>query len=83
MKPINDSVIIRPEKEKTSLGNGLVIPDSAREKPQKGVIISLGDKVTELKEGDKVAYGKYAGTVINYNGEELLILRQTDIFFID
>ncbi|NLH22901.1 MAG: co-chaperone GroES, partial [Bacteroidales bacterium] len=70
----------------TKTASGLYIPDTAKEKPQKGKIVAAGsgkkDEPMELKEGDMVLYGKYAGTEINIDGEEYLIMRQSDVLAI-
>ena len=86
MKPINDRVVVKsaPAEEKTS--GGIIIPDTAKEKPQKGEVISVGpgkDGIAmTVKKGDIVLYGKYAGQEINHNGEDFLIMREDDILVI-
>lgn len=86
MQPINDRVIVKqlPAEEKTI--GGIIIPDNAKEKPQKGVIIAVGrgkdDVPMEVKIGDTVLYGKYAGQEITHEGQEYLVMRQDDIFVI-
>lgn len=86
MQPINDRVIVKqlPAEEKTI--GGIIIPDNAKEKPQKGVIIAVGrgkdDIPMEVKIGDTVLYGKYAGQEITHEGQEYLVMRQDDIFVI-
>ncbi len=86
--PLGDRVVVRPEaaEEKTSFG--LFIPDTAKEKPQKGVVVAAGPGRYEngtkidmtVKEGDKVLYGKYAGSEVQIDGEDLMIMRESDIF---
>ena len=88
IRPLHDRVVIkRMEEERTSPG-GIVIPDSATEKPVKGEVIAVGNgKVTDsgdvraldLKAGDKVLFGKYSGTEVKVDGDELLVMREDDI----
>ncbi len=86
MKPINDRVVVQAAAaDKTSKG-GIIIPDTAKEKPQKGKVIAVGPgkdgiKPT-VKKGDTVLYGKYAGQEINYEGKDYLIMREDDILVI-
>jgi chaperonin GroES len=83
LKPLNDRVIIQLlEEEKTTAG-GIIIPDTAKEKPQKGKIIAVGpgkkDQKPAVKKGDVVLYAKYAGTEFKFGADELIILREDDI----
>jgi len=84
LKPLADRVIIEaaPAEEKTA--SGIIIPDTAKEKPQKGKVIAIGtgkkDEPMTVKVGDTVLYGKYAGTEIQVDGKEYLIMRENDIF---
>ncbi len=89
LKPLGDRVILRAiEEEETTVG-GIVLPDTAKEKPQKGKVLAVGDgKVNEdtgkrtpldVSEGDEVLYSKYGGTEIKVDGEELLVLRESDV----
>jgi len=88
IRPLHDRVVVkRMEEERTSAG-GIVIPDSATEKPQKGEIIAVGNgKITDsgdvraldVKVGDQVLFGKYAGTEIKVDGEDVLIMKEEDI----
>ena len=86
IKPIADRVVVEaaPAEEKTA--SGLYIPDTAKEKPQRGTVVAVGNgKVDEpmtVKVGDEVLYGKYAGTEINHDGKEYLIMRESDIYAI-
>lgn len=86
IKPLADRVIVEvsPAEEKTA--SGLIIPDTAKEKPQKGTVVAVGegkkDEPITVKVGDTVLYGKYAGTEINVDGKEFLIMRESDIFAI-
>jgi chaperonin GroES len=87
IKPLGDRVLVRPDaaEEKTSFG--IIIPDTAKEKPQRGTVVAVGAGKIEnavkidmsVKEGDKVLYGKYAGTEITVDGEDLMIMRESDI----
>ena len=88
LKPLHDRVIIkRMEEEKVSAG-GIVIPDSATEKPIKGEIVAVGEgkaldngsvRALKVKAGDKVLFGKYSGTEVKVEGEELVLLREDDV----
>ena len=84
LKPLADRVIVEvaPAEEKTA--SGLIIPDTAKEKPQKGKVVAVGtgkkDEPMTVKVGDKVLYGKYSGTEITHDGKEYLIMRESDIF---
>lgn len=86
LTPLADRVIVEvaPAEEKTA--SGLIIPDTAKEKPQKGKIVAVGtgkkDEPMTVKVGDSVLYGKYAGTEITVEGKEYLIMRESDIFAI-
>lgn len=83
IKPLADRVLIQPTPAEETTLSGIIIPDSAKEKPLKGTVIAAGkgtkDEEMILKEGDKVLYGKYAGTEIELDGEKYLIMRQTDV----
>jgi chaperonin GroES len=88
IKPLGDRVVVRPKPAEEKTDSGLIIPDSAQEKPQKGTIVAIGPGRVEngtridltVEEGDEVLYGKYAGTEVKLGGEDLLIMRETDIF---
>ena len=86
IKPLADRVIVEvsPAEEKTA--SGLIIPDTAKEQPQKGTVVAVGegkkDEPITVKVGDTVLYGKYAGTEISVDGKEFLIMRESDIFAI-
>ena len=91
VKPLHDRVIVKRVEEEAKTKGGIIIPDTATEKPVEGVIMAVGDgKVTddgkkiplEVKAGDKVLFGKYAGTEIQIDGEEHLIMREDDIIAI-
>ena len=91
IRPLHDRVVIRrTEEERTSPG-GIVIPDSATEKPIKGEVVAVGKgkilesgevRALDLKEGDKVLFGKYSGTEVKVEGEELLVMREDDVMAI-
>lgn len=83
IKPLADRVVIEPASAEEKTSGGLIIPDTAKEKPQKGVVVAVGpgkkDEPITVKEGDVVLYGKYAGTEINIGGNDYLIMRESDI----
>lgn len=83
IKPLADRVVIKPAPAETKTVGGLIIPDTAKEKPLYGTVLAVGngtkDEEMVLKEGDVVLYGKYAGTEIDMDGEKLLIMRQSDV----
>jgi len=87
IKPLSDRVVVKPEPAEETTSGGIYIPDSAKEKPQRGTIVSVGPGKVEngnkidmtVKEGDTVLYGKYAGTEINLGDDDLLIMRESDI----
>ena len=84
--PLHDRVIVKPARTEEKTAGGIIIPDTAKEKPQQGTIVAADpgkkDEPIAVKPGDTVLYGKYAGTEIQINGEELLIMRESDIFAI-
>lgn len=83
LKPLADRVIIRPTAAEEVTASGIIIPDSAKEKPLRGTILAVGngtkDEEMILKEGDEVLYGKYAGTELDLEGEKVLIMRQNEV----
>ena len=88
VKPLSDRIIIRPLEAEQKTAGGIIIPDNAKEKPQKGEVIAVGPgKVSDggekiamaLKKGDKVLYGKYSGTEVTIEGSDYLILRESDV----
>jgi len=86
MKPINDRVIVKPGEAEKKTKGGIIIPDTAKEKPQQGKVVAVGpgkdgEKMT-VKKGDKVLYGKYAGQEMHYKGDDFLIMREDDILVI-
>lgn len=84
IKPLSDRVLVEPEAAETKTASGIIIPDTAKEKPQRGKIIAIGtgkkDEPITVKVGDTVLYGKYSGTEINIEGKDYLIMRESDIF---
>jgi len=86
IKPLADRVIIAPAAAEEKTASGIIIPDTAKEKPQKGSVVAIGDGKKDepitVKVGDNVLYGKYAGTEITIDGKEYLIMRESDIFAI-
>ncbi len=86
IKPLADRVLIQPSAAEEVTASGIIIPDSAKEKPLKGKVLAVGDGTKDeamvVKVGDTVLYGKYAGTEIEVDGEKYLIMRQSDILAI-
>jgi chaperonin GroES len=84
--PLHDRVIVKPAAAEEKTAGGIIIPDTAKEKPQKGSVVAVGagkkDEPLTVKVGDTVLYGKYAGTEIQIEGEDLLIMRESDILAI-
>ena len=86
MKPINDRVVVKPAQAEEKTSGGIIIPDTAKEKPQKGEIIAVGpgkdgNEMT-VKIGDQVLYGKYSGQELHYEGHDYLIMREDDILVV-
>lgn len=86
IKPLADRVLVKPQAAEEKTASGIIIPDSAKEKPQRGKIVAAGpgtkDEKMEVKVGDVVLYGKYAGTEISIDGKDYLIMRQSDVLAI-
>lgn len=86
IKPLQDRVLVLPAEAAETTSSGIIIPDTAQEKPMKGTVIAVGngkkDEPMTVKVGDAVLYGKYAGTELKVDGEEYLIMRESDIFAI-
>ncbi|MCD6200660.1 MAG: co-chaperone GroES [Bacteroidales bacterium] len=86
IKPLGDRVVVLPAPAEEKTSSGIIIPDTAQEKPQRGTVVAVGSgtesEKMEVKEGDTVLYGKYSGTEISMNGKDYLILRQSDILAI-
>lgn len=87
IQPLADRVVVKPQDAEETTAGGLIIPDSAKEKPQRGTVVAVGGGKVEngtkvdmtVKEGDTVLYGKYAGTEITIGGDDVLIMRESDI----
>lgn len=83
IRPLADRVLVRPAAAEEKTQGGIIIPDSAKEKPLKGEVLAVGkgtkDEEMVLKQGDQVLYGKYAGTEVEIDGEKLIIMRQSDV----
>lgn len=86
IKPLADRVVVKAAKAEEKTASGIIIPDSAKEKPQKGEVVAVGpgtkDEDMQVKVGDTVLYGKYAGTELILDGDDFLIMRQSDILAI-
>ncbi len=88
VKPLADRVVVKPLEEVEMKKGGIIIPDTAKEKPMEGEVIEVGPGrieegkrlPLEVKKGDRILYGKYSGTEVSISGEELLIMRESDIF---
>lgn len=84
IKPLADRVVVKPAPAEEKTASGIIIPDTAQEKPQKGTVVAVGpgkkDEPTTVKEGDNVLYGKYSGTEFSFDGEDYLILREADLY---
>ena len=81
VKPLTDRILVKLEKSETKSAGGIIIPDTAQEKTQIGLVVEVGDdkEVIKVKAGDKVMYDKYAGTQVKIGGEDHLILKMTDV----
>ena len=83
IKPLADRVVIAPQAAETTTASGIIIPDTAKEKPQKGTVVDTGpgtkDDAITVKVGDTVLYGKYAGTELKLDGGDYIIMRESDI----
>ncbi|MCX7833067.1 MAG: co-chaperone GroES [Ignavibacteria bacterium] len=91
LKPLADRILVKPAPAEEKTKSGIIIPDTAKEKPMQGEVVAVGKgRVTEdgklipmeLKVGDKVLYGKYSGTEVTIDGEEYLIMRESDVYAI-
>ncbi len=84
IKPLADRVLVEPAPAEEKTSGGIIIPDTAKEKPQMGTIVAVGDGTKDnpitVKVGDKVLYGKYAGTELTFEGNNYLIMRESDIY---
>ena len=87
LKPLGDRLIVKAIEEEETTASGIVLPDTAKEKPQKGTVIAVGDGTYEdgerrpldVAEGDEVLYSKYGGTEIKVDGDDVLVLRESDV----
>ena len=88
LKPLSDRIVVKAKEAEEKTASGIILPDTAKEKPQVGEIVAVGPgKINDvgnlvkmsLKKGDKVLYGKYSGSEVNIEGDELLIMRESDI----
>lgn len=86
LQPLHDRVIIRPAAAEEKTAGGIIIPDTAKEKPQRGTVVAAGpgkkDQPVTVKTGDTVLYGKYSGTELKIDGQDLLIVHESDILAI-
>ena len=86
IKPLADRVLIEPAKAETTTVSGIIIPDTAQEKPQKGIVVAVGngtkDHDMSVKIGDQVLYGKYSGTELKFEGTDYLMMRESDLLAI-
>ncbi len=86
IQPLSDRVLVAPQEAETKTASGIIIPDSAKEKPQRGKVVAVGkgkkDHEMTVKKGDTVLYGKYAGTELKFEGTDYLIMREDDILAI-
>ena len=84
LTPLADRVVVEPAAAEQKTAGGIIIPDTAKEKPQKGTIVAVGsgkkDEPMTVKVGDAVLYGKYSGTEINVDGKDYLIMKESDIY---
>lgn len=83
-KPMADRVLVEPTAAETTTASGIIIPDTAKEKPQEGTVVAVGpgkkDEEMTVKVGDKVLYGKYSGTELKLDGKDFLIVKESDLF---
>ncbi|MGB4655923.1 MAG: co-chaperone GroES [Bacteroidales bacterium] len=86
IKPLADRVLVKPAEAEQKTAGGIIIPDTAKEKPQRGEVVAVGngkkDEPLTVKVGDTVLYGKYSGTELNFDGEDYLMMRESDILAI-
>jgi chaperonin GroES len=86
IKPLADRVLVEPAAAETKTSSGIIIPDTAKEKPQKGTVVAVGTGTQEnpitVKVGDQVLYGKYAGTELQHEGKDYLIMKENDLLAI-
>jgi len=86
LTPLADRVVVEPAEAEQKTAGGIIIPDTAKEKPQKGTVVAVGngkkDEPMTVKVGDAVLYGKYSGTEVNVDGKDYLIMKESDIYAI-
>ena len=86
IKPLADRVLVQPSSAEEKTSGGLIIPDTAKEKPQQGTVVAVGPGTTDqkmtVKVGEVVLYGKYSGTEISHGGQDYLIMKESDIYAI-
>ena len=91
IKPLGERVLVKPLESEEKTAGGIILPDTAKEKPQKGEVVAVGKgktledgavKALEVKQGDKVLYGKYSGSEVNHDGQDYLILKEEEILAI-
>ena len=86
IQPLADRVLVAPAAAETTTSSGIIIPDTAKEKPQKGTVVAVGpgtkDQPVTVEVGDQVLYGKYSGTELQHEGEDYLIMRESDLLAI-
>ncbi len=91
IKPLGERILVKPLESEQKTAGGIILPDSAKEKPQKGEVVAVGKgktledgtiKALEVKQGDKVLYGKYSGSEVNHDGQDYLILKEEEILAI-
>ena len=86
IQPLADRVLVAPAAAETTTSSGIIIPDTAKEKPQKGTVVAVGPGTKEqpvtVKVGDQVLYGKYSGTELQHEGEDYLIMKESDLLAI-
>ncbi len=86
IQPLADRVLVAPAAAETTTSSGIIIPDTAKEKPQKGTVVAVGpgtkDQPVTVKVGDQVLYGKYSGTELQHEGKDYLIMRESDLLAI-
>ena len=84
LKPLADRVVVEPAEAEQKTAGGIIIPDTAKEKPQKGTVVAVGpgkkDDPMTVKKGDTVLYGKYSGTEVSIDGKNYLIMKESDIY---
>lgn len=84
LQPLADRVVVKPEPAEEETKGGIIVPETAKEKPQKGDVVAVGqgkkDEPMTVQQGDKVLYGKYAGTEVTIEGDDYLIMRESDIY---